>query len=64
MVERTSIYRSAVKKSEDYTAALFGKTGVGKTTIYNSLCNTTHAASYSESSLTFEIRKNDVSYGD
>lgn len=48
---------------QKYTAALIGKTGVGKTTIYNLLCNTSHATTYSKGSLTFEIRKNDVSHG-
>ncbi len=45
-------------------AALVGKTGVGKTHLYNRLCNTKHSTKYSAGSLTFEIRKNDVSYGD
>lgn len=45
------------------TSALIGQTGVGKTKIYNLLCNTNHATKYSKNSLTYEIRKNDVSHG-
>jgi predicted GTPase len=43
--------------------ALLGNTGVGKTLIYNKLCNTSHATKYSKDSLTFEIRLNDVAHG-
>ena len=43
--------------------AMLGNTGVGKTQIYNKLCNTTHPTKYSKDSLTFEIRLNDVAYG-
>jgi predicted GTPase len=44
-------------------AALVGKTGVGKTHLYNKLCLTTHSTKYSVKSLTFEIRKSPVSHG-
>ncbi len=37
-------------------AALLGQTGVGKTQIYNKLCNTQHATKYNRGSLTYEIR--------
>ena len=58
MVESSK--RSAATR---HTAALIGKTGVGKTTIYNALCNTSHATTYNKGSLTIHIRKNDVSHG-
>ena len=45
------------------TALLLGQVGVGKTLIYNKLCNTQHSTKYNRSSFTFEIRLNDVSYG-
>ena len=44
-------------------AALVGQTGVGKTFIYNKLCNTSHSTDYKKTSITKEIRKNDVAYG-
>jgi len=44
-------------------AALLGQTGVGKTQMYNKLCNTQHATKYNKKSLTLEIRLNDVSHG-
>jgi len=31
--------------------------------MYNKLCNTKHPTKYNKESLTFEIRKNDVSHG-
>ena len=37
-------------------AAMLGKSGVGKTTIYNMLCNTNYLAKYNKNSLTREIR--------
>ena len=45
-------------------AALVGQTGVGKTYLYNKLCNTSHSTDYNVNSITKEIRKNDVSHGD
>ena len=36
---------------------------MGKTTIYNKLCDTYHATKYSNESLTREIRKSFVAYG-
>jgi hypothetical protein len=44
-------------------ASLLGHTGVGKTHIYNKLCNTQHATKYNKGSLTYEIRLNDVAHG-
>ena len=52
------------KISSEYLAALVGKTGVGKTHIYNNLCNTSYDTSYSKDSLTLEIRRNKVCHGD
>ena len=54
---------SGIKNFDTPIAALLGHTGVGKTRIYNELCNTQHATKYSKGSLTMEIRLNDVSHG-
>ncbi len=55
---------SKQKASRELIGGLIGKTGVGKTKIYNLLCNTRHATTYNYGSLTYEIRRNAVSHGD
>ena len=45
------------------TAVLLGQVCVGKTQIYNKLCNTQHTTRYNTGSSNNEIRLNDVSYG-
>ena len=54
---------TSIQFANNRIAALLGQTGVGKTLMYNKLCNTKHATKYNKDSLTFEIRKNDVSHG-
>ncbi|CAE7905681.1 era [Symbiodinium necroappetens] len=44
-------------------AVMMGKSGVGKTTFYNLLCETDHAAEYSSKSLTRQLFRSDVTHG-
>ena len=57
MVESRTSY------SNGFCAVLLGRPGTGKTTVYNKLCNTYHAAVDSEESLTREIRLSQVAHG-
>ena len=45
------------------TAAIIGNTGVGKTSIYNKICGTSHAAGYNSCSLTRELRSKEAVVG-
>mmetsp|Transcript_50720 Transcript_50720/g.157052 ORF Transcript_50720/g.157052 Transcript_50720/m.157052 type:complete len:454 (+) Transcript_50720:58-1419(+) len=44
-------------------AVLMGKVGVGKTTLYNKLCDTNHVATYSSTSLTRQLYRSEVTHG-
>jgi len=44
-------------------AILMGQTGAGKTTLSNKLCGTQHKSGAAKGSVTKELYRNDVSYG-
>lgn len=44
-------------------AVIMGKSGVGKTTFYNKLCETDHEATYSSKSLTRQLYRSEVTHG-
>ena len=44
-------------------AVVMGRTGAGKTTLFNNLCGTSHEAGAGEASVTRELFRNDVSCG-
>jgi len=53
------------ENSNSPIAVLLGHTGVGKTLIYNKLCNTNHSLKYNKgTNLIFDHRLNDVSHGE
>eukprot|EP00933_Yihiella_yeosuensis_P045692 TRINITY_DN41096_c0_g1_i1.p1 TRINITY_DN41096_c0_g1~~TRINITY_DN41096_c0_g1_i1.p1 ORF type:complete len:458 (+),score=75.54 TRINITY_DN41096_c0_g1_i1:41-1375(+) len=49
--------------SEVLSAIVMGKSGAGKTTFYNKLCETDHLATYSSTSLTRQLYRSEVVHG-
>lgn len=49
---------------EEPNCVVMGKTGCGKTTLYNKLCDTANKASWAKASLTRQLFRSRVSHGD